>query len=150
MSAELKRLAQRFYDEVLNAGQLNILDELLAPGAVYHNPALGPPANVEGAKQRLAELRSAFPDLRYTVEDMTADEDRVVVQFVLEGTQHGEFEGIAPTGKTVRTLGLTSYRFTERRIAEVLVLADFVTVLRQLDVLPMLPQGRPARRPEDS
>jgi hypothetical protein len=49
MSAELKRLAQRFYDEVLNAGQLNILDELLAPGAVYQNPALGPPANVEGA-----------------------------------------------------------------------------------------------------
>ena len=143
MSAELKRLAQRFYDEVLNAGQLNVLDELLAPDAVYRNPALGLPASVEGAKQRLAGLRSAFPDLRYTVEHMTADRDRVVVQFVLEGTQHGDFLGIAPTGKTVRTLGLTSYRFTDGRIAEILVLADFVTVLRQLDVLPVLPAAPP-------
>ena len=86
MSAELKRLVQRFYDEVLNAGQLNVLDELLTPNAIYRNPALGLPASVEGAKQRLAGLRSAFPDLRYTVENITADGDR-------EGTQHGEFLG---------------------------------------------------------
>ena len=143
MSAELKRLVQRFYDEVLNAGQLNVLDELLRPNAIYRNPALGLPASVEGAKQRLAGLRSAFPDLRYTVENITADGDRVVVQFVLEGTQHGEFLGIAPTGKTVRTLGMTSYRFTDGRIAEILVLADFVTVLRQLGVLPVLPAASP-------
>jgi steroid delta-isomerase-like uncharacterized protein len=138
MSAELKRIVQRLYDEVLNSGQFNVLDELLTPDAVYRNPALGLPTGVEGAKQRLAGLRSAFPDLRYMVERMTADGDRVVVEFVLEGTQQGEFLGIAPTGKTVRTLGLTSYRFAEDRIAEILVLADFVTVLRQLDVLPML------------
>jgi predicted ester cyclase len=86
---------------------------------------------------------SAFPDLRYTVENITADGDRVVVQFVLEGTQHGEFLGIAPTGKTVRTLGMTSYRFTDERIAEILVLADFITVLRQLGVLPVLPAAPP-------
>ena len=60
----LKRLVQRFYDEVLNAGQLNVLDELLAPNAIYRNPALGHPTSVEGAKQRLAGLRSTFPDLR--------------------------------------------------------------------------------------
>ena len=57
MSAELKRLVQRFYDEVLNAGQLNVLDELVTPNAIYRNPALGLPTNVEGAKQRLAGLR---------------------------------------------------------------------------------------------
>ena len=142
MNAELKRLVQRFYDEVLNAGQLNVLDELLTPNAIYRNPALGHPASVEEAKQRLAGLRSAFPDLRYTVENITADGDRVVVQFVLEGTQHGEFQGNAPTGKTVRTLGMTSYRFTDGRIAEILVLADF-TVLRQLGVLPVLPAAPP-------
>jgi len=85
MSAELKRLVQRFYDEVLNAGRLSVLDELLTPNAIYCNPALGLPASVEGAKQPLAGLRSAFPDLRYTVENITADGDRVVVQFVLEG-----------------------------------------------------------------
>jgi steroid delta-isomerase-like uncharacterized protein len=142
MSAELKRLVQRFYDEVLNAGRLNVFDELLTPNAIYRNPALGLPASVGGAKQRLAGLRSAFPDLRYTVENITADGDRVVVQFVLEGTQHGEFLG-APTGKTVRTLGMTSYRFTDGRIAEILVLADFVSVLRQLGVLPVLAAAPP-------
>ena len=41
MSAELKHLVRRFYDEVLNAGQLNVLDELLTPNAIYRNPALG-------------------------------------------------------------------------------------------------------------
>ena len=61
MSAELKRLVQRFYDEVLNAGQLNVLDELLTPNAIYRNPALGHPASVEEAKRRLAGLQSAFP-----------------------------------------------------------------------------------------
>ena len=53
MNAELKRLVQRFYDEVLNAGQLNALDELLTPNAIYRNPALGHPASVEEAKRRL-------------------------------------------------------------------------------------------------
>jgi SnoaL-like polyketide cyclase len=67
----------------------------------------------------------------------------VVVEFVLAGTQQGEFLGIAPTGKTVTTLVLISYRFTEgRALPEILVLADFVTVLRQLDVLPCC--NRPA------
>jgi len=143
MSAGLKRLVKRFYDEVLNGGQLNVLDELLTPNAIYRNPALGIPTSVEGAKQRLAGLRRAFPDLRYTVENIIADGDRVVVQFVLEGTQQGEFLGIAPTGKTVRTLGMTSYRFIDGQITEILVLADFVTVLRQLGVLPVLPEAPP-------
>ena len=141
MSARLKRLVQRFYDEVLNGGQLNVLDELLTPDAIYRNPALGNPTSVEGVKQRLAGLRRAFPDLCYTVENIIADGDRVVVQFVLEGTQRGDFLGIAPTGKTVRTLGITSYRFIDGQITEILVLADFVTVLRQLGVLPVLSEA---------
>ena len=95
MSAELKRLVQRFYDEVLNAGQLNVLDELVTPNAIYRNPALGLPASVEGAKQRLAGLRSAFPDLRYTVENITADGDRVVLQFVLVPGHRAHWQGRA-------------------------------------------------------
>src|SRR2546423_13324470 len=106
MSGELKRLVQRFYDDVLNAGQLDVLDELLTPNAIYRNPALGLSASGGGAKQRLAGLRSAFPDLRYTVENITADEDRVGVQLVMEGTQHGALLGIAPSGKPVRPVGL--------------------------------------------
>jgi predicted ester cyclase len=66
---------------------------------------------------------------------------------VLEGTQHGEFLGIAPTGKTVRALGMTSYRFTDGRNAEILVLADFVTVLRQLVCCPCYRQRRPNSSP---
>src|SRR3954453_15866416 len=141
MRAGLKRLVLRFYDEVLNGGQLNVLDELLTPNAIYRNPALGNPTSVEGVKQRLAGLRRAFPDLCYTVENIIADGDRVVVQFVLEGTQHGEFLGIAAAGKTGRTLGMTSYRFIDGQITEILVLADFVTVLRQLGVLPVLSEA---------
>jgi predicted ester cyclase len=118
MSAELKRLVQRFYDEMLNVGQLNVLDELLrrmrstATRRSAFRLAWKEPNN------DLPGWRSAFPDLRYTVKNITADRDRVVVQFVLEGIQHGEFLGIAPTSKTVRALVMTSYRFTDGRIAE--------------------------------
>ena len=87
-----KALLRRLYEELFNRGNLNVVDELIAPDAVEHEEAPG----LEGTAQELAKqfvtmLRTGFPDLRATVEDMIAEGDKVVAHITLKGTHQGEF-----------------------------------------------------------
>ena len=64
---------RRLVDEVLNAGTLELLDGLIAPGYVEHNPAPGQTAGAAGVRLRVRELREAFPDLRFVLEDLLGE-----------------------------------------------------------------------------
>jgi predicted SnoaL-like aldol condensation-catalyzing enzyme len=78
MSAENKVLMHRFYDEVLNKGNLEAIDKFITTNIIDHNPFPGQAPGIEGAKQYYAMLRAAFPDLQITIEDQIAEDDKVV------------------------------------------------------------------------
>ncbi|MCX6022967.1 MAG: ester cyclase [Chloroflexi bacterium] len=141
MSEANKALARRFYDEVLNAGRLDVLDEILTADAVYHNAALGEPAGREGAKARIAGLRTGFPDLHYTVEQFVAEGGTVAARFVIHGTHDGPFGGIAATGRKVQITGSAFYQMADGKITEVRVFADFLNVIQQIGAVITPPVG---------
>jgi hypothetical protein len=69
MITDMKRTAERIPLEVLNTGNFGLLDELLAPEFVDHTPVGGVAPTREGLKASTKALRTAFPDIRYTIED---------------------------------------------------------------------------------
>jgi steroid delta-isomerase-like uncharacterized protein len=131
-----KALMRRFYDEVVNRGNLNMIDELVSPDFVDHEAFPGLPAGREGVKQFFSMLRAAFPDLRMNVDDLIAEGDKAVARGTMTGTHQGEFAGIAATGKTVSVPTIDIARFAHGKLAEHWGVTDTMSMAEQLGALP--------------
>jgi steroid delta-isomerase-like uncharacterized protein len=138
---ENKVLVRRLFDEVINPGDLERAQEFLDAGFVEHDPTPGQAPGIEGFRQVIAMLRSAFPDLRVTIEDLVAEEDRVSVRLTVRGTHRGAFQGIPPTGAQVAWAGISIIRIGEGKVVERWFQSDVLGLRRQLGAMP--PPGRP-------
>ena len=132
-------VVRRVYDEVLNEGRLEILDELAAPDHVEHNPFPQQSQGVEGLKQRASMVRAAF-NPHFTIEHLIADGDKVAVIWSNNGTHVGEWFGFAPTGKTVVTRGVDVHLLRDGKLVEHWDVVDVSAFLISVGVMP----GRPA------
>src|SRR6266568_827993 len=105
-----KAIARRYQDEVWGKGDFDLLDELLAPDFV--DPSFA------GAKRAVKGAHDAFPDGHWTVEDLIAEGEKVVIRWKMQATHEHQFRGIAPGGKPVTVTGITILRITNGKIAE--------------------------------
>jgi predicted ester cyclase len=101
-----KAVVRRFITEVLAGGNVDVVDELLAPN--YVNRAMG--TDLAAFKAMLPGLSTALPGRRFDIEDLVAEGDAVVARFTSEMTD--------PTGKVISVRGMTYYRLAEGRIEE--------------------------------
>ena len=136
MSEANKALVRRFYEEVLERGNLALVDELFASNYVYHEPAVGEVKGPEGIKQLAAMYRTAFPDLRMTIEDLVAEGDKVVSRWTGRGTHRGELMGVAPTGKEMTVTGVVISRIIGGKFVEDWENYDTLGMMQQLGALP--------------
>jgi predicted ester cyclase len=83
-------------------------------------------------KRFYQQLRAAFPDIRYSVEDMVAEGDKVTVRWTWRGVHRGEYLGVAPTGREATAAGIAIYRIAGGQCAERWVGFNPLVVLRQL------------------
>jgi steroid delta-isomerase-like uncharacterized protein len=136
-----KALARRFIEEIANRDNLAIADELFAPDFETRDAVVPTAPGPEGVKQVFRAVRAAFPDFHETVEDVLADEDRVMVRWSTRGTHLGPFAGIAPTGKTVGWRGVFILRVKDGRFVEMWQVHDTLGLLRQLGATVVPPQA---------
>jgi steroid delta-isomerase-like uncharacterized protein len=108
------------------------LDELMAPEIVDHNPIPNQAPGRDGFKQWMAAARTAFPDMRGTVEDVIVEGDRVAARTTWHGTHRGEFVGVGATGRRVSFSAFHLVRFSQDRAVEWWGTADLLGVLQQL------------------
>jgi steroid delta-isomerase-like uncharacterized protein len=127
-----KANARRFVDEVVNGGNLALIDELLAPDFVNQSAPPGVPPNREGAKTFFEMLRGAFPDLHVTIDDQIAEGDRVVLRTTNHGTMNGEFAGMPPSGKSATWAAIHIVRFANGKEVEHWAVDDRLSMLQQL------------------
>ena len=91
-SADNKAIVRRFYEEVWNKGNVGVADEVFAPEYVRHDSRpTDPPPGPEGQKRIAADFRSAFPDLRWEVDFVVAEDDFVVGRWTASGTHLGRW-----------------------------------------------------------
>jgi steroid delta-isomerase-like uncharacterized protein len=133
---ENKAIIRRYTEEVWSKGNLAVVDEIFATNYVAHNPLPGQTPGVNGLKQSVTMVRAAFPDWHATVEDMIAEEDKVVNRWSARGTHQGEFMGIAPTGKQITLTGISIQRIAGGKIVEDWLQADMMGMMQQLGVVP--------------
>ncbi|HET7095149.1 MAG TPA: ester cyclase, partial [Thermomicrobiales bacterium] len=134
---------RRLFTEGFNRGDLAVVDALVAPG--YEQPQPGLDQGPDGLKRRIALLRSVFPDLTVTVEDMIAAGDKVWTRSSAKGTQRGPLLGLPSTGRRMTIEVIDVFRFTDGRMVEHWGVLDRYDQLAQLGLLP--PPGSRARRP---
>lgn len=152
MSAEQsKTVARRFIEELWNGRRLEVADELFAPDCVTHQLRSGA-ADVSAqrtpalVKRHVAEWLAAFPDLRFTVEQMIAEADTVVTRCTMHGTHAGAWMGVAPTGRQVSVRMVVIHRIAAGRIAEDWVLVESLGLFQQLGLVPPREELLPAAK----
>lgn len=106
VSEQNKAAVRRFITEVLQAGRLDLVDELLAPTYVNRTMGLDLPA----FKGMLTALADALPVRRFDIEELIAEANAVVARFSWEAHDRN--------GGTISARGLTYYRITDGKIAE--------------------------------
>lgn len=125
----------------------SLFDKYYAPGFVYHDISTGD-TNREQTIQDMATWLSAFPDARYSIDDILAEGDKTVIRCTLRATHKGTFRGIPATGKQVLVEQVEIDRIVGGKIAEAWGFSDSQGMMTQLGVIPgAVPQenGMPPR-----
>ena len=132
-----KALTRRFYDEVINQGNLDLIDELVSEDFVEHEEFPGLPTTGPAApKAALGMFMAAFPDLRFTPDEMIAEGDKVVVQATMSGTHKGEFMGIPPTNKSFKVHAIDIVEIHDGKATAHWGLVDQGGMMEQLGLAP--------------
>lgn len=126
-----KELIKSLFEDVLNRGNPDKIYELISTD--YHEQDLmtGQSQGLNGVRQRLEIIFEAFPDARYTIEDIISDEEKVAVRWIMTGTHLGNFMNIAPTGRLISMKGIDIYEISDQLI---------VTHWNEVDVYGLLNQ----------
>jgi len=141
MLLDSKAIVRRLYEEVWNKRRLEVVDELMSPSHALNDPvASGSQIGPESYKRRVAELTTSFPDLCFTIEDMIAEKEKVVVSWIISGTHKGEFLDIPATGRKVSMEGITIHHIADGKILDSSAKWDGLSLMRQLGDVPALRQ----------
>lgn len=134
MSVEQNMTTQKRLTAAAAGGNLNDMYEVFADNVVDHDPAPDQGPGPEGFKQFFTKLRSAFPDMNITPEQIVTDDDHVAVAYTLTGTHKGDFLGVPPTGKQISVRGMQIGRFEGGKIVERWGSSNELGILQQLGV----------------
>jgi steroid delta-isomerase-like uncharacterized protein len=130
---ENKALMRRLYDEVVNAHDLNLLDELVADDFVEHEAFPGLPTTGPEAPRAAFEMfLAAFPDLRFTPDDVVAEGDKVATRLTMSGTHQGEFMGIPATNKSFSVQAIDIVQFRDGKAIAHWGVTDQAAMMEQL------------------
>ncbi|HEX5808814.1 MAG TPA: ester cyclase [Anaerolineales bacterium] len=128
----LKALVRSYIAEVWTKGNLDAVDIFLSPDYRRHLSPTAEPLLLDGQKQRITAFRSAFPDIRITIEDVLSEDNYVIFRSSMQGTHQGVFQGIQPTGKTITVSLIDIIRVEHGKFIEHWGGPDLFDLLKQL------------------
>lgn len=136
-----KHIIERFVEELWNDRRLDVADQIFSEDCVTHqlrSGVLREPVHrgPQEMKEHVSGWLTSFPDLRFNIEQMIVEQDRVVSELVMEGTHRGTWMGIAPTGKRLQIRMITIHRIANGKIAEDWVLVESLGLFQQLGAVP--------------
>lgn len=126
-----KNIAQRFIEECWNKGDKAAMRDVIADNCRYHDPAF---PGVDKLPGHIASCRTAFPDLRFTIEDMIGERNEVVVHWTVRGTHKGPFLGMQPTNRPCTVSGTSISRIEGGKLVEHWADWNVMTLMEQLGV----------------
>ena len=132
MTSEVERnkaLIRAHYEATVNHFDPALIEEQVADDFFDH--AAGTRLGPEGVKQHIQALKTVFPDLHVTLEDLIAEGDKVAVRACWRGTHSAEFRGVPPSRRLVAFIGMVVWRVADGQIRERWAAVDILGPLRE-------------------
>jgi len=135
-----KRIVLNFIEQLWNRRNLELADELFDENCITHqlriggNPA-GARRGPQAMKRHVSEWLASFPDIHFTVEQMLAEDDRVMTLCFARGTHTATWLGIPATRRVITIQMFVVHRIAGGRIVEDWVLVDSLGVFQQLELV---------------
>ena len=130
---------RRFAEEVITKGDIDSAARFVWEDVVEQVPLPGQGPGLGGLKDILRSMRSAFPDLNFTIKEQIAEGEKVASRFEWTGTHQDEFLGVPATLRQVRVWGIVIDRLEEGRIKDTRIIMDTLGLMMQLGVFPPPP-----------
>ena len=133
---ENKQVVRRYYEGLLDWEETGVIDELIAPSYVYHEPTAGEVHGQKGLKQEVSVYKRAFPDITLAIDDLFGEGEKVVGRLTYRGTHTGDFQGLAPTGKQIDAASISICRLAGGKVVEEWEVFDALGMMQQLGAVP--------------
>ncbi len=131
-----KTIAREFYESVINKADYALGSQILAEDFWDHGNPPDMPKGIEGLKQFLSMITTAFPDIRVEIEDMLAEKEMIAVRLKVTGTHKGVLMGtIQPSGKHAVWSGMDFLRISKGKIAERWSVRDLLGLMQQIGAI---------------
>ena len=141
--SDAKQLVQRMFDEVINQGQLDKVDEYFDADYVDHGP-MGDVPGIDNFKVLVQAWRSAFPDVHCEVRNLIQEGDLVAWTVHTTGTHTGDGMGFPATGKRIDTVSANLGRIRNGKAVEHWAEQGMLATLQQIGIIPEFPSPIPA------
>jgi steroid delta-isomerase-like uncharacterized protein len=140
-AANQKQIINDFIDVVWHQHDFSNLEQFLHKNAVAHNP-LGEKRGIESIKNYIQSFIQGLPDLRISVIDTVAENNKVAMRWKMRGTNSGSFFNFPPTHNEITYEGITLFHLEDNKIQEYWVESDFYQLLIQLNAIPQALQPK--------
>jgi len=132
-----KAVIRRLIEEVYNEGNLDVVDELVAPEIFNHAAVPEHQHGIDGIKHVMEWVREFSSDVHYDMDDIIAEGEKVAVRMTHSGTHTGTVRGTPPTGKRFSVDYVHWFRLPDGKVAELWAVRDDLTRLEQLGLIPV-------------
>jgi len=131
------RTMQRFV-AFINSASESLATELISPDALFYVPGRPDPMQGPcGYLSIIAMMRSGFPDIQWTLEDMVSDGDKIAARFTMRGTHQGVFLGVPATGKTIQAQAINFYHLADGRFVREYGQPDTLAIMAQIGAMSL-------------
>lgn len=146
--ADASLIVYRYFDELMNDGDFSVVNDIFTEDCQLSITTIPLPVRgIEGVRGFATTLRGGFPNIRFTVDHLIVDGDKVLANWRITGTHQGEFLGIPPTGHIIQDHGNDVFHLRDGKITRVWVNEDSLGLMRQLGALPGGAPSAPATQP---
>jgi steroid delta-isomerase-like uncharacterized protein len=129
-------IVREFIERVLNRGEIDAAGDYFCEDMIEQVPLPGQGPGVEGLKGALRGLRTAFPDMHWSIDEQITEGDKVVTRFEWIGTHCGPFLGVPATDRSVKVWGMVIDCFDGGKIKDTRMIMDTLGLMIQLGVVP--------------
>jgi steroid delta-isomerase-like uncharacterized protein len=137
MNVDANKATMKRFVEFINTASEQLAAELIAEDAEFFVPGRPDPLRgPAGYMSIIGMMRSGFPDIAWTLDEIIAEDDRLAARFTMRGTHQGSFFGVPPSGKKIEVRAMNFYRFSNGQIVEEFGQPDLHGLMQQIGAIP--------------
>jgi len=135
-----KDIVHRWMDEVLNQGNITVVDQIISPEFVGHDPLdTGSVYGQAGARALVSSMRAMLTGFHVTEQALVAEGEMVSCMTISRGRFTEPWGGLLPNGAEIQYVGHTLFHIQDGQIVEAWFVYDTLGLMQQLTAPPAEP-----------